>query len=78
MGVQIPSDGNTAWLFTGITTGAGARLTNADGNKVAFDDPKVIESVQSWYNLSKVDGVQPSGLISWGLRHAIFLKARRP
>ena len=75
-GVQIPSDGNTAWLFTGITTGAGARLTNADGNKVAFDDPKVIESVQSWYNLSKVDGVQPSGLISWGATPRDFLEGK--
>ena len=75
-GVQIPSDGNTAWLFTGMTTGAGARLTNADGNKVAFDDPKVIEAVQSWYNLSKVDGVQPSGLIAWGATPQDFLQGK--
>ena len=39
-GIQIPSDGNTAWLFTGITTGNAARLTNPDGNKVSFDDPR--------------------------------------
>lgn len=75
-GVQIPSDGNTAWLFTGIVTGAGARLTNADGNKVAFDDPKVIEAVQSWHDLSKVDGVQPSGLISWGATPRDFLEGK--
>lgn len=75
-GVQIPSDGNTAWLFTGMTTGAGARLTNADGNKVALDDPKVVEAVQNWYNLSKVDAVQPSGLISWGATPRDFLEGK--
>lgn len=75
-GVQIPSNDNTGWLFTGMTTGAGARLTNADGNKVAFDDPKVIEAVQSWYNLSKVDGVQPPGLIAWGSTPQDFLQGK--
>ena len=75
-GIQIPSDGNTAWLFTGMTTGNGARLTNADGNKVAFDDPKVIEAVQNWHNLSKVDGTQPSGLISWGATPRDFLEGK--
>ncbi len=75
-GIQIPSDGNTAWLFTGMTTGNGARLTNPDGNKVAFDDPKVIEAAQAWLDLSKVDGTQPSGLISWGATPRDFLEGK--
>lgn len=64
-GIQIPSDGNTQWLFSGMTTGNDIRLTNADGNKVAFSDPKVVQAVQNWHDLSKVDGTQPSGLIAW-------------
>ena len=72
-GIQIPSDGNTAWLFTGMTTGNGVRLTNADGNKVSFDDPKVVEAVQAWHDLSRVDGTQPRGLISWGATPRDFI-----
>ena len=75
-GIQIPSDGNTAWLFTGMTTGNGARLTNADGNKVSFDDPKVIEAVQAWHDLSRVDGTQPRGLISWGATPRDFIDGK--
>ena len=75
-GIQIPSDGNTAWLFTGMTTGNGARLTNPDGNKVFFDDPKVIEAVQNWHNLAKVDASMPANLISWGATPRDFLEGK--
>lgn len=32
-GVQIPSDGNSSWLFSGMTTGNGIKMFNADGNQ---------------------------------------------
>ena len=38
--------------------------------------PKVVEAVQSWYNLSKVDGVQPPGLIAWGSTPQDFLQGK--
>ncbi len=75
-GIEIPSDGNTLWLFTGLTTGNGVRLNNAEGTKVNFADPKVEEALQYWYDLSKVDGVQPSGLINWGTTPRDFIEGR--
>ncbi len=75
-GIQIPSDGNTGWLFTGITQGNAVRLNNEQGNKVFYDDPKVIEAVQGWYDLSKVDGSHPPGIISWGATPRDFWRGR--
>jgi sn-glycerol 3-phosphate transport system substrate-binding protein len=75
-GVQIPSDGNTSWLFSGMTTGNGVRMFNEDGNKVMFDDPRVIEAVNNWYALSNVDGTQPKGLISWGATPTDFMAGK--
>lgn len=75
-GIQIPSDGNTGWLFTGVTQGNGVRLNNEAGNKVSYDDPKVIEAVQGWYDLSKVDGSHPPGIISWGATPRDFLEGK--
>ncbi len=75
-GVQIPSDGNTSWLFSGMTTGNGVRMFNEDGNKVTFDHPRVIEAVNNWYALSNVDGSQPRGLISWGATPRDFIESK--
>ncbi len=75
-GVQIPSDGNTLWLFTGMTTGNGARLTNADGNKVTIDDPKIVEALNDWHALSKTDHTQPPGIIAWGTTPRDFLEGK--
>jgi sn-glycerol 3-phosphate transport system substrate-binding protein len=75
-GIEIPSDGNSLWLFTGLTTGNGVRINNAEGTKVNVADPKVIEALQYWYDLSKVDGSQPAGLINWGTTPRDFLEGR--
>ena len=75
-GIQIPSDGNTLWLFTGMTTGNGVRLTDAEGTKVKIDDPKVIEAANAWYALSKTDGSQAPGIISWGTTPRDFLEGK--
>lgn len=74
-GIQIPSDGNTAWLFTGMTTGNGAKLTTPKGERVFFDDPKVIEAVNNWTELTR-DGSQRAGLISWGATPRDFLEGK--
>ena len=75
-GLEIPSDGNTSWLFTGLTTANGVRLANADGNKTNFDDPRVVEALQFFLDLSKTQGVQPSGLTSWGTAPRDFLEKK--
>jgi sn-glycerol 3-phosphate transport system substrate-binding protein len=75
-GLEIPSDGNSSWLFSGLTWGEGVRLMNADGNKVVFDDPRVITALQYWLDLSKKWGVQPSGLTSWGTAPRDFIEGK--
>ena len=75
-GIQIPSDGNASWLFTGMTTGNAVRLSNPEGSKVMLDDPKVIEALTAWRELTTVDGTQPPGLISWGATPRDFLEGK--
>ena len=75
-GLQIPTDGNTSWVFTGLTTSNGARLANADGTKTSFDDPKVIEALQYLIDLSKEQKVQPPGLTSWGTTPKDFMEKK--
>ncbi len=75
-GVQIPTDGNTSWLFTGLTTSNGARLFTPDGKKTNFADPKVVEALQYLIDLSKAHGVQPPGLTSWGTTPKDFLEKK--
>jgi sn-glycerol 3-phosphate transport system substrate-binding protein len=75
-GIQIPSDGNTAWLFTGMTTGNDVRLSNAEGSVVMLNDPKVVAAAEAWYALSKVDGSHPPGVISWGATPRDFLEGK--
>ena len=75
-GLEIPSDSNTSWLFSGLTAANGVRLMNADGNKTDFDDPRVIEALQFFLDLSKTYGVQPPGLTSWGTAPRDFLEKK--
>ena len=65
-GVQIPSSGFPYWLFQGLTTQNDVVLSNEEGNLTRFDDPKVIEALQYWVELSKKQGVHPSGVVEWG------------
>ncbi|MBV8769440.1 MAG: ABC transporter substrate-binding protein [Hyphomicrobiales bacterium] len=75
-GLEIPSDGNTSWLFSGLTAANGVRLMNPDGNKTDFDDPRVVEALRFFLDLSKTYGVQPSGLTSWGAAPRDFLEKK--
>jgi sn-glycerol 3-phosphate transport system substrate-binding protein len=75
-GIQIPSDGNTSWLFTGLATTNAVRLNDPTGSHTNFDDPKAVEALQFWYDLSKKYGVQPSGLVSWGTTPRDFLEGK--
>ncbi len=72
-GIQIPSDGNTGWLFTGNDAGNAVRLNNEQGTRFLYDDPKVIEAVQNWYDLSKRRLASPDHLLG---RHPARLPRR--
>ena len=75
-GIQIPSSGNSSWLFTGLVTANGARIVNAAGDQTSFDDPKVIEALQYWLDLSKTHGVHPPGITEWGTTPKDFLERK--
>lgn len=65
-GVRIPSAGFPYWLFQGLSTPAGAILANSDGNKVNFNDAKVVEALEYLVDLSKEHEVMQPGSIEWG------------
>ena len=65
-GVRIPSAGFPYWLFQGLSTPAGAILANAEGNKVNFNDPKVVEALEYLVALSAEHGIMQPGSIDWG------------
>ena len=75
-GLEIPSDGNTSWLFTGLATANDVRLVNVEGTKTNFADPKVVEALTFFRDLSTVDAVQPKGLTSWGAAPRDFLEKK--
>ena len=55
-GVQIPSSGFPYWLFQALAIENDVVLANEAGNAVKFDDPKVIEALQYWMDLTKQIG----------------------
>lgn len=75
-GIEIPSSGFPYWLFQGLTTENGAILMNEAGNKVAYDDPKVVEALQYWVDLSTRDKVHPTGIVEWGTTPKDFLEGK--
>ena len=75
-GLEIPSDGNTSWLYTGLATANDVRLVNAEGTKTNFADPRAVEALTFFRDLSTVDGVQPTGLTSWGTAPRDFLEKK--
>ena len=74
-GVQIPSSGFPYWLFQVLTTTNDAILANDAGNAVRFDDPKVVEALQYWVDLSKA-GVHPPGVVEWGTTPKDFFERK--
>ena len=76
-GIEIPSGGSFPyWLFQGLTTQNGAILMNAEGTKVAFDKPAVVEALQYWVDLTLKDKVAPSGLVEWGTTPKDFFEGK--
>jgi len=75
-GIQVPSSGFPYWLFQGFSTQNGAVLANSDGNKVAFDDIKVIEALQFWMDLSQKYKIHPPGVVQWGTTPRDFMEGK--
>jgi sn-glycerol 3-phosphate transport system substrate-binding protein len=75
-GVQIPSSGIPYWLFQGLTTQNGAILANEAGTQTKYDDPKVIEAVQFWMDLSKTHKIHPTGIVEWGTTPKDFFEKK--
>ena len=74
-GVQIPSSGFPYWLFQTLSTTNDVLLANETGNKVTFDNPKVIEALQFWVDLGKA-GVHPPGVVEWGTTPKDFFEKK--
>ncbi len=74
-GVQIPSSGFPYWLFQALAIQNGVVMANDPGNAVKFDDPKVIEALQYWVDLTK-QGVHPSGIVEWGTTPKDFFEKK--
>ncbi len=72
-GVMIPSTGYPYWMFGALAKQNGEVLMNGDGTKTYFDNPKVIEALQYWKDLSAKHNVMPKGTIEWGTLRKNFL-----
>jgi sn-glycerol 3-phosphate transport system substrate-binding protein len=76
-GVGIPGIvGSAQWLFGALAAQNGARLMNDAGTEAYLTDPKVVEALQFWVDLSKVHGIHPPGIQEWGTTPADFLEQR--
>jgi len=65
-GIEWPS-GWPYWLFQPLAVGAGQNIIGDSDVEVYFNDPKVIEAVQYYIDLSHVYGAMPEGVQAvWG------------
>ena len=74
-GVQIPSSGFPYWLFQALAIENDVVMANDTGNAVKFDDPKVIEALQYWIDLTK-QGSHPAGIVEWGTTPKDFFEKK--
>lgn len=65
-GVEIPSDGNPAWIFSGFTIEAGKSIVNENGTQVYLNTPENAAGLQFILDLAKTHKVMPTGVIKWG------------
>jgi sn-glycerol 3-phosphate transport system substrate-binding protein len=75
-GVQVPSSGFPYWLFQGFTTQNDVLLMNEAGTQTFYDDPKVIEALQYWVDLSGKHKVMAPGVIEWGTTPKDFFERK--
>lgn len=74
-GIQIPSTGFAYWMLQTLTTPNDVLLANEAGTKVSFDNPKVVQALDYWVNLTK-QGVHPKGVVEWGTTPKDFMEKK--
>src|SRR3546814_9360777 len=74
-GVQIPSSGFPYWLFQALTTQNDVRLMNAEGTQTFYDDPKVVEALQFWVDLSQKHKIHAPGIVERSEEHTSELQS---
>lgn len=74
-GIQIPSTGFAYWMLQTFTTPNDVLLANEAGTQVTLDNPKVIEALEYWVNLTK-EGVHPKGVVEWGTTPKDFMEKK--
>jgi sn-glycerol 3-phosphate transport system substrate-binding protein len=76
-GVGIPGNvGSAQWLFGALVAQNGGRLMNDEGTETYLTDPKVVEALQFWVDLSTKHGIHPPGIQEWGTTPQDFLEQR--
>ena len=76
-GVGIPGNvGSSQWLFGALVAQNGGKLFNENGTETYLTDPKVVEALQFWVDLSKKYGIHPPGIQEWGTTPSDFLEGR--
>jgi len=74
-GVKMAGDvGNAQWTFGALNNQAGHLLMNEAGTETYFNDPKAIEALTFWRDLSAKHGVTPAGVSNWGDLSPDFLQ----
>ena len=76
-GVGIAGNvGSAQWLFGALVAQNGGTLVNEAGTETYLTDPKVVEALQYWVDLSAKDAIHPPGIFEWGTAPADFLAGR--
>ncbi|MEX2375026.1 MAG: ABC transporter substrate-binding protein, partial [Dehalococcoidia bacterium] len=76
-GVGIPGNvGSSQWLFGALAAQNDARLMSEDGTETYLTDPKVVEALQFWKDLTDEHGIHPPGIQEWGTTPSDFLEQR--
>lgn len=75
-GVMIPSTGYPYWMFGALAKQNGEVLMNGEGTKTYFNNPKVVEALQYWKDLSSKYKIMPEGTIEWGTLRKNFLSGK--
>ncbi|MGD9475995.1 ABC transporter substrate-binding protein [Shinella sp. G-2] len=68
--------GSAQWLFGALVAQNGGKLVNDAGTETYLTDPKVVEALQYWVDLSAKDQIHPPGIFEWGTAPADFLAGR--
>jgi len=75
-GLMIPSTGYPYWMFGALCKQNGQVLMGDNGKKTYFADPRVVEALEFWRDLSGEYGAMPSGTIEWGTLRKNFLEGK--